>query len=357
MATWTIERTANRRFPFRITIEQDGRLLLAVRTQSAWPGPGQQVFCLRETTLDPAEPLEPHERVPVAHLARVGRKLAIVLDRPSRKRCEILGITKTAKDGHTYEQLYFRTESGIRAHRSRTRMELLPAAEPAPITVAIDSAERYPWTFPGATVVRRKLVSGDYALVDGAATAAVVERKTFDGLLGDIGAAQALHHQLADLASHACAALVIEAQYADFLDERHLKGRWPAAHTARVLAELAAMHPKLPIVFAGNRKLANLWCARFFTACTLRTAGPQLDLLRETVARYEAQPRDEDIDTRLRRAALARGTEPFAATDLDKEFPDVKPTRIRRALAQLAAEGLLVTSGRGRGLRWTGAPS
>jgi hypothetical protein len=66
MATWVVERTQDRRFPFRITIEQEGRTLLAVRAQNHWPGAGSQIFCLRETELDPAEPLEPYERVEVA---------------------------------------------------------------------------------------------------------------------------------------------------------------------------------------------------------------------------------------------------------------------------------------------------
>lgn len=48
-AYWTVERTRDRRFPFRITIEQDRRTLLAVRAQNAWPGAGSQIFCLRET--------------------------------------------------------------------------------------------------------------------------------------------------------------------------------------------------------------------------------------------------------------------------------------------------------------------
>jgi len=87
---WTVERTQHRRFPIRIAIEQEGRVLLVVRAQSPWPGPGQQVFCLRERQDDPTEYREPLERVEVAHLARVGRKLAVVLDRPSRKRCEFL---------------------------------------------------------------------------------------------------------------------------------------------------------------------------------------------------------------------------------------------------------------------------
>jgi hypothetical protein len=130
-ATWILERTASPRFPFRLSIEQNGRLILAVRAQARWPGPGQQIFCLRERELDPAEPFEPIERVPVAHLTRLGRKLTVVLDRPTRKRCELLVVRKPRRDGTgTYEQVFFRTESGIRAHRSRTHLELAPPRSP-----------------------------------------------------------------------------------------------------------------------------------------------------------------------------------------------------------------------------------
>ncbi len=47
-AVWIVERTASRRLPYRASIEQHGRLILAVRAQARWPGPGQQIFCLRE---------------------------------------------------------------------------------------------------------------------------------------------------------------------------------------------------------------------------------------------------------------------------------------------------------------------
>ena len=349
-AVWTVERTRHRRFPFRIGIEQAGRLILAVRAQSAWPGPGQQIFCLREPSLDLDEPLEPIERVPIAHLGRVGRKLTIVLDRATRKRCEFLVVAKPTGDGGVREQIFFRTESGIRAHRSRTRVELLPAA--VRLTVAVDSGERYPWRFPDATVRRRKLAVGDYALLDLERIAAVVERKTFDNLLTEFGALQALHHQLEDLGSCDTPVLVIEAQYADFLDEHRLEGRWPAVHTVRVLAELAALHPQLPIVFAGNRKLANLWCHRFFVACATRGASPQLELVRETLSRYDAAPRTPSFDERVREAALRGLAEEFAFRDLAARFEDVPASRVKRVLEQLRREGLVARVGMGRGARW-----
>ncbi|MGQ0702994.1 MAG: ERCC4 domain-containing protein [Gemmatimonadales bacterium] len=356
-AIWVVERTRSRRFPFRISIEQAGRLLLAVRAQSAWPGPGQQIFCLRERALEPDEPLEPVERVPIANLTRIGRKLAVLLDRPSRKRCELLTVAKPylGRDG-TYEQIFFRTESGIRSHRSRTRVELRPGptTDLEPLRIAIDSAERYPWRFPGAAVERKKLRAGDYALLDGNTTTAVIERKSYDNFLAELGAIQALHHQFADLASHQRAAVVVEAQYADFLDEKKLRGRWPPAHLARVLAELTAMHPKLPIVFAGNRKLANLWAERFCAACAAQgeAESAQLSLIRETLAGYDAYPRGPGLDQQIRETVLTGLSGEFAFADLVRRFPEVKPTRLRRVLDELRKEGLVACVGRGIGARW-----
>jgi hypothetical protein len=357
-ATWTVERTGNARFPFRLAIEQGGRTVIALRTQARWPGPGQQIFCLREGELDPDEALEPLERVPVAHLTRVGRKLTIALDRATRKRCEILVVQKARKDGSgAHEQIFFRTESGIRAHRSRSRVELRAAAsagDPAPpLRVVIDSTERYPWRFPGAEVLRRKLAAGDYALLQGERPAAVVERKSFDNLLNDAGAIQALHHQLADLASHEVAALVIEADYRDFLDPRRLKGRWPAAHLARLLAEVAALHPRLPVIYAGNRTLANQWTVRFFQAVMLGRNAAELELPLQVTRAYDPEPRGPGLDTEIRELMLTGLPAPFPFSAIAERFPEVPAVRLRRILTQLREEGRLVRTGAGRAARWT----
>lgn len=346
--TWTVQRAASERFPFRITIQRDGRTLLAVRAQSSWPGPGQQIFCLREDTLDPDEPLETIESVTVLHYTQVGRKLAIVLDRAVRKRCEFLRIDKKyrGRDG-SYEQIFFRTESGIHAHRSRSRLELRPSA--APLTIAVDSGERYAWSFPDAATSRRRLPVGDYALMERGRPVAVIERKSFEGLLTDLGAVQALHHQFADLARSAHSIVVVEAQYGDFLDDRRLEGRWPASYTSRAIVELLAMHPTLPIVFAGNRKLANAFAIQFFLACAAREDSPQLSLVSEPDASYDAIP----VEQAIRDAALAWPERSFATADLAGRFPGIKGPRLLRVLAQLEAEGLLERQGRGRGLRWS----
>lgn len=349
VATWLVERTGNPRFPFRISIESDGRTVLAVRAKSVWPGPGQNIFCLREQSFDPAEPVELIERVPVATFTRVGRKLSVVLDRSQRKRCEFLVVEKPRAGGGTHEQVFFRTESGIRAHRSKSRVEL--RAAPEALSIVIDSAERYPWRFPNEAVTRRKMPVGDYGLLVDQRLLAVVERKSYDNLLGDVGAIQALHHQLADLASVPYCAFVIEAEYRDFLDPSRLAGRWPAAHMARVLGELSAMHPRLPIVFAGNRASANAWTHQYFRSVAGRQAlSPQLALAME--ARVDTGPRQAGLDEQVRRAVLDRSTGPVTVAGLAAQFPHAGVARIRRVLGQLRSEGLVRCTGRGRGATW-----
>lgn len=350
-ATWVVERTGHRRFPFRIVVERNGRTEFAVRAASPWPGPGQQVFCLRETQLAPDEPLEELERVPVTHLSHLGRKLSIVLDRPTRKRCEFLVVAKDYTNGTgSYEQIFFRTESGIRSHRSRARLELLP--RDVSLDIAIDSGERYPWSFPQATVHREKLAVGDYALKHEGRILAVVERKSFDNMLSDLGAIQALHHTLADLSRVERGALVVEAQYADFLNDKRLDGRWPATHVARALAELSVMHPRLPVVYAGSRKLANQWTQRFFTAVATHSGNPQLDLVREAVAEYRALEPEPSIEERVRTALVAREALAFSLAELVALVPDAGPPRVRQVLERLTKAGVVARSGRGRATRW-----
>lgn len=349
-ATWLVQRTGDARFPVRIAIEQAGRVLFAVRASAPWPGAGTQVFCLREREPGPTAALETFEQVPVVHLARLGRKLSVTLDRPQRKRCEFLILEKPRADGGAIEQVFFRTEAAVRAHRTSKRAELSVRGEGG-IEVVIDSQERYPWRFPGARVARRRLPVGDYALVHDERPLAVVERKTLDNLLGDLSELKGLHQQLAELAAWPHAALVIEAQYADFGNPARI-GRWPAAHLLRVLGELPALFPRVQCVFAGNRKLANVWTQRWFEAVQAAVAQPRLPQIAEPVARYRSGPADGGLDARIRLSALRELPDGFAIALLREQFPDVPPARIKRVLDQLRTEGKLHTEGHGRGTRW-----
>ncbi len=348
-AWWTVERTQNARFPFRIAIVQQGRTLHAVRARDAWPGAGSQVFCLRERELDPAENLDEIERVPVAHIARLGRKLSVTLDRAQRKRCEFLTIAKPRSDGGTFEQVFFRTEAAVRAHKSRKRVEL--GAATARLDITIDSAERYPWSFAGASMVRRRLPVGDYALMHEDRPVAIVERKTLPNLLTDFAELKGLHQQLAELNAWPHAALVIEAQYADFGDARKI-GPWPAAFLLRALAELPVLFPSVQCVYAGNRKLANVWAGRWFAAVAAKLARPSGAEVNEVLARYTTVPADGGVDERIRLEVIQQLPDRFEFAQLRECFPGIADARLRAVLTRLRSEGRLSLEGAGRGARW-----
>jgi hypothetical protein len=350
--TWTVCRTGEERFPYRVAVEQAGRTLLAVRARERWPGPGMQTFCLRDepavgaTSAAPGELLE---SVPVLALRRLGRKLSIVLDRPTRKRCDFLFLTRPYKGrSGEYEQIFWRTEQAVRAHRSRSRPQLYPDA--GAIEVAIDVAEKYAWAFPEGRVERRKLVAGDYAALHEGRMVAVVERKTFENLLAEIAVLQVLHGKLAELESFPHAALVVEAQYGDFLDPSRI-GRWTPRRLARILAELAAMHPKLPIVYAGNRKLASEWTRAFFAAVVARLRDPSPPLIAEAVAGYERRS-GAGFEESVRLAVLHDLPASFSIAQLARQFPGADAAQLRRILVALRREGVLASDGRGRGARW-----
>src|SRR5581483_4110840 len=260
-----------------------------------------------------------------------------------------LFLTRPYKNGEgEYEQIFWRTEQAVREHRSRSRPQLYPRA--SEMEVAIDVAERYPWTFGDANVERRKLACGDYALIHEERAVAMVERKTFENMLGEVAALQVLHGKLGELAAFPHAAFVVEAQYGDFLDPSRI-GRWTPSFLSRVLAELAAMHPKLPIVYAGNRKLANQWTAAFFAAVHARFADDSPPLIAEAVARYRPRARG-GVDESIRLDVLRELPRAFSLDDVRRQVPDVDDARLRRVLAALRAEGRLATDGRGRAARW-----
>ncbi len=347
---WQVEQLDDPRFPYRITLEQDGQVTLALRAKDRWPGAGAQVFCLRERELpDPDEPRELLERVTVTSLQRLGRKLALVLDRPQRKRCDFLFLTRTYKNRPgEYEQIFFRTQAAVKASKTRGRTQLFGDY---PIEVLVDRAERYPWHFASAEIRRENLPAGDYALYQDSQLQAVVERKSFDNLLRDLGQIQILHQQLAELTTYPHPALVVEAPYGHFLDPKRV-APWPAAHVARALAEISAMHPTLPVIYAGNRKQANEWCHGLFRAVAKRLADTAPASVAEVRARHTPVKATGGASLSVRREIMHELPERFTMAMLSRRFPELTTQQLRPILHRLRSEGLLRREGHGRGSVW-----
>ncbi|MFP4068067.1 MAG: ERCC4 domain-containing protein, partial [Spirochaetaceae bacterium] len=272
-AVWIESETGNPRFPYRIEIRRGAERVIALWVQDRWPGSGKQIFCLREGEPGPAADgdeapeqagLREIDRVPITRLDRYGKQLSVILDRPRRKRCNFLFLEKRYKNKPgSYEQIFFRTQGAMQQHRSASRVQLHGHGA---YRVIVDSSERYPWKFGGVPIERRTLPAGDYAVEVHGELAAVAERKTYENMLSDFAAVKVLHGKLADLSRWRHAALIIEAEYRDFLSTAKLAGRWPAAHAARVLSELHVLHPSVQIIYAGSRKAAEQWCGAWFAA-------------------------------------------------------------------------------------------
>lgn len=265
--------TNDPRFPFLLTLERDASAALRLLTQDRWPTAGRTLFCLRLPKEMPPEleieaEIETHE----AAVARLGQRLSLVIQRPRNRRSDLLFVKK---DGR--EQVYWQAQGA--AHDRRPGAKLTNSGRPRDMVVAIDTRERYPWKL-GCAMERRTLPCGDYALVDGTDVLAVVERKTFENLLHDLGTLPAFHQSLLDLTGFDHHALVIEAAYGDLLSPKKLHHYKPA-FVAKAMAEIQAVHPRLRVVFTENRKLAIEWSTRYFAAVWQRhvEAAGQLALI------------------------------------------------------------------------------
>ena len=264
---WVLRSTpVDARFPYRLQILRNGTPWLSLKAQDRWPGAGKQVFCQRDTDAPTSgDPCEDMERCSLVSVSRLGVRLSLVLDRRSKRRCSFLFLSKAYKgrQGDSYEQIFWQTQQTLVQHRPKIRP---PSLRPAtPFSVSISTEERYPWRFNGATSVRARLLAGDYALIDGDKTLALVERKTFENLLADLGVLPLLYQRLQDLSAQPNSALVIEAPYEDFISPRRLHHYTPAFCSAAI-ADLYVRLPNLRVVFCANRKAANAWTQAFFAA-------------------------------------------------------------------------------------------
>jgi len=344
-----MKATEDARFPYMVMIERSGKILLQLLVQERWPGQKGNVFCLRVEHDEHPDAAEV-ECLPVVSLRRYGKRLAVVLDRAKNKRCDFLFLTKQYKTRQgSYEQIFWRTEKALKERRPRVR---LSSHTKSPVHIVIDSSERYPWKFPDPAPLRRQLPSGDYALMQEGRIIAVVERKTIENLLADFGRMHAFHQQLSELETYRHAALVIEANYSDFLKPEKMNF-YPPSFTARAIAEIQAFHPGLPMIFAGNRKCAQEWAYRFFFAIQAHEDDASHPAVAETLASYGAPPEHDGGTFYDIRRHIEHHLPPcFTIAHLRQAFPAVSDTALRRALHDLKRSGLITSSGRGKKSFW-----
>jgi len=347
-ACWILEKSGSEKFPYKITIQKGEKVLLCLLARSRWPGAKGNIFCLRADPDEEEGPLEELERVPVTNMRQYGKRLSIVLDRPRKKRCDFLFLKKAYKNGGgEYEQIFWQTQKGLKERKSKSRFAVY--GSPA-MHIAIDHSERYAWSFSDSTVERASLPVGDYALLHDGQIAAVVERKTLENMISSLSDLRLLNQTLGELETWPSPALVVEANFGDFLDPKKIRPLNPP-YCARALTEMTALHPKVPIIYAGSRKQANLWTMAFFKTVRAMKEEPQgrLETQRPPFALVPDIP---SLTTARVKEAIEKMPEAFTFKELAQALPDVSEHALRRTLKDLREEGLVTCAGRGKAARW-----
>ncbi|SHE33960.1 ERCC4 domain-containing protein [Marinitoga hydrogenitolerans DSM 16785] len=349
-AYFILESIPNPKFPYRLTIIQNKKILLSLRVQDKWPGQKGHIFCIREKENKTPDIDNIIEKIPIVYMRRIGKRLVLILNRNIKKRCDFLFLKKKYKNKEgEYEQIFWRTEQGLKQNKPKVK---LTTYHHSMLEIIIDSNEKYPWKFPGSLTSRKKLPIGDYALIHNEEYIAVVERKTFENFLKEFGQMSYFHQHLIELKAYKNAALVIEANYSDFFNE-HKSKIYAPAFSAKAIAEIFAYHPDLTIVFAGNRKLANEWTYKYFEAVKAHIEDEPHYKISDIIEKYKLpEKRKGGINYEIRNAILHELPETFKTAFLKEKFNNVSENTIRKVLNELRNEGKIVLEKHGSKSFW-----
>lgn len=336
-ASFTIARNPEpgTRLPFLLRLPVEGGRPVILACRERWPGV-KDAYCHDGGAWpDDAEVVE---SVPVVACWRDGQAIHLTLDRKARRRSMFVW---TRKGDRTL--IFWRTPKTMTAARPGLKV---PAARDFgdELTVAVDIAERYAWTFPGqhAATVRRRLPVGDYGVLDAAGRlVAVVERKGA-GEVASKAVGGTLAFALAELSTAPRAVLIVEGRLSDVL-------KAPGDKVSRswllsTLAALQATYPQVAWVFADNRALAEDYGYRWLAA-----AGKAA--MAATAATGDGTPGSPPDPVALRIRDDDGPFSPLASTS----SPAATPQAIQRPLVVRDRAGRLdeAMALAGTGLEWT----
>jgi hypothetical protein len=228
---------------------------LVLKTRDSWPKTAR-LYC-HPFGAWPAD-ADVIEEVPVELCRRRGPAIDLVLDRPRLSRSQFVFTEIRGRPA-----IFWQTQRTARAANPGGRVPRGRAAT-EPITILVDSRERYPYRFaqrPDVSVDRLALAAGDYGVRVGDELLAVVERKSLENLATSLSDGT-LAFQMQRLAEMPKAAVVVEGRYPGLLGLAPAR----ASFIADVLARLQLRYPEVQIVFADSRKYAEEWTYRYLAA-------------------------------------------------------------------------------------------
>lgn len=206
------------------------------------------------------------DRVPIRSCVRRGAAIDLILDRARENRSQIVYTMARGREMVFWHSPRTRKQARPKVATPKARAAALPD-----LTILVDSNERYAYRFAEkqVTLVRRALAAGDYAVERDGAVMASVERKSLGDPVSSLMNGR-LKFAVAELATLAAAAVVVEDRYSQIFTSEHFR---PAA-IADALAELQVRYPNVPIVFCETRKLAEEWVYRYLAAALVWTDSP-----------------------------------------------------------------------------------
>ena len=239
-------------FLVHIPLGADG---IALKVRDVWPRT-TKLYCHRADGW-PDDP-DIVERIAVRSCARRGAAIDLVLDRGRENRSQFVFTKARGR-----EVIFWQSARTVK--QARPNVTLPTARAPGgPLEIIVDAHERYAWNFSHqqATIVRRALPAGDYAVVgDDGEILAAVERKGFADFVSTVTNGK-LRFAMPALAALPRAAVVVEDRYSSIFKLTRVRPRI----VADGLAELQVRYPTVPIVFAETRQLAQEWTYRFLGA-------------------------------------------------------------------------------------------
>lgn len=342
------------RLPYllRLPVAGEGRVFLAAR--ETWPR-GQDVFCyqLREWPAD----ADVIERVPVAACWRAGAAIHLVLRRRTNRRSIFVWTRARGRD-----VVFWRSPASMAAARPGIRVPRARGLEGS-LEIAVDTREPYPWRFSGkpATLARRDLPVGDYAVVHDDRVVAAVERKRV-GDLATAAVSGALRLAIADLARLPHGAVAIEGRWSDLVKVAKRAGMRPG-WLVNVVVGLQVEQPAVTWLFAETPAIAQDWAYRWLAAGAAaereRYQIPLLDerAIADPLARAEPRAGASLLDASARRGLLLREARAGKAwtSRMAAAACGVTQTTAAADLAALVRSGALRVEGAGRARRYVSA--
>lgn len=239
--------------PYLVRLPVDGGLVLKAR--ETWPR-AARVYCVQDGSVVWDDTVELIDEAEVVTCRRRGASVDLVLARTQHARAQFVFTMARGRPA-----VWWQTQKTAQSANPGARVPRGRGAG-GPVTVAVDTREKYGWTFAGrpVTVTRRALDAGDYGVVVGDTVIAVVERKTLENLATSLSDGT-LVFQMQRMAGR-LAAVVVEGDYPDLFRTQPGRGAW----LADMLGRLGVRYPDVPVVFAGSRKFAEEWTYRFFSA-------------------------------------------------------------------------------------------